>query len=438
MKAFYSLFACARAKDGTNLVYFILRETRKIAFGDKKILEFCISVAANRIFLLPLHLIKRNMEQNLYTLTSLVTGSVMLTLFFLLIFLHVPQSREWKHFQLSTRLIAAACLVLGANNFCSFLLHIDNEKATEGFLLPIITLAVGSLQALLFTVTSFMLVTSKAFRLLKVTCHLTCIIAISIVCIAAFVTCPPLRQGIMTFGWIAYTLYIIYLTCFFNKHFRLSVKRLEDVYDDDMMSRLQWVRTFFYGALAVGIYALIVAIFPYPAVYNVFKIMVPVYYTYVVIHLLNYVPTSAFVVKTFSMSQSADLPAHETSEDHHIQISAVAESLGRWVANRRFAIADATVDEIVGELGVSKADFNYYFKNELNTQFRTWRRELRIREAMRLIIAPPNLSVPELMNEVGYKDRSNFYKDFQQIAGMTLKEYRELHSDASSVAMDDA
>lgn len=365
------------------------------------------------------------MEQNLYTLTSLVTGSVMLTLFFSLIFLHVPQSREWKHFLLSTRLIAAACLLLGANNLNSFFLHIDNAKAEEGFLLPVITLVVGGFQALLFTATSIILVTSTAIRLRRVTRHLACITATSVVSIAAFVMYPPLRQGILIFGCVAYTLYIIYLTCFFNKQFSLSVKRLEDVYDDDMMSRLQWVRTFFYGALAVGLYALIVAIFPYPAVYNVFKIMVPVYYTYAVIHLLNYVPTSGFVVKTFSIEEKHTPPTTEAQTDHQVHTAAVAESLEKWVANRRFAVADATVDEIVEELNVSKADFTYYFKNELNTQFRTWRRELRIREAMRLMEESPMLSVPELMDEVGYKDRSNFYKDFQNISGKTLKEYRE-------------
>lgn len=367
------------------------------------------------------------MEQNLYTLTSLVTGSVMLILFFMLIFLHVPQRNEWKRFLVSIRLIATACFLLSANNLSSFLLHTDDEKAEVGFLLPIITLVVGSFQALLFTITSTMLLTSTAIRLRRAMQHLLCLTPLSIISIIIYVKCPSMRQGTLIFGCIAYTLYIIYLTFFFNQQFRLSVKRIEDVYDDDMMSRLKWVRNFFYGALAVGVYALVVAIFPYPLVYNIFKIMVPVYYTYAVIHLLNYVPTSAFVVKTFSLGETSQIDSSDIQSEPQIQTIAVANALDSWVSARRYAIADATVDEIVEELNVSKADFNTYFKTELNTQFRTWRRELRIREAMRLMDTNPAISVPELMNEVGYKDRSNFYKDFQQISGKTLKEYREQH-----------
>lgn len=370
------------------------------------------------------------MEENLYTLTSLVTGSVMLTLFFMLIFLHVPQRHEWKPFLISTRLISAACFLLGANNINSFLLHIDDEKAEVGFLLPIITLVVGGFQALLFTVSSIKLLTSTAFRKRGAMLHLLCLTLVAIVCIIVYVNCPFLRQGTLISGCLAYTLYIIYLTAFFSKQFRLSVKRIEDVYDDDMMSRLQWVRNFFYGALAVGVFALVVAIFPHLLVYSVFKITVPIYYTYAVIHLLNYVPTSAFVVKTFSMDEasltvSSDIQSEPEPQLQTIAVANVANALDSWVAARRYAIADATVDEIVEDLKVSKADFNAYFKTELNTQFRTWRRELRIREAMRLMGTNPTISVPELMNEIGYKDRSNFYKDFQQISGKTLKEYRD-------------
>lgn len=368
------------------------------------------------------------MEHNLYTLTSLVTGSVMLTLFFTLIFIHVPQRHEWKHFLLSTRLIAAACFLLSANNLSSFILHIDNEKAEEGFLLPVITLAVGSFQALLFTVTSIMLVNSTALKLRRVMTHLACITLLSIIGVSTFVASPQLRQGIIATGCVAYTMYIMLLTYYFNHHFHQSIARLEEMYDDDMKSRLRWVRNFFYGALAVGVYALIVAMLPYPAVYNVFKISVPVYYTYVVIHLLNYVPTSAFVVKTFNVEEPAPAPeiaAPELQAEPHILSNKVEKALEAWVANRRYADSDATIDEIVEELHVSKAEFNSYFKNVLCTQFRSWRRELRIREVMRLMSQSPTLSVPELMYEVGYKDRSNFYKDFQQIAGISLKEYRE-------------
>lgn len=361
------------------------------------------------------------MLQNLYEPISLATSSTMLVLFFVLVFLHTPERREWGHFQLATRLISLACLLLSVSYMSSFL-HIDDARSDGGYLQSIITLLVGCLQALLFTCTSVILVSPNALLWRRAVRHLLGITCGALAGIAAYCMLPTWRLwNVMTCG-VAYLTYIIFLTVYFRRNYSLSVQHLEDMYADDMQIRLRWVQTFFYGALGVGLFALLAALTPNVMLKMVFDISVPLYYIYVTIRLVNYITTSSFVVKTFATDatpQQHDVPCVEPKATEKVECA-----LDMWVNTHRYAETDTTVDEIVTELGVDKQDFNSYFKNVLHTPFRTWRRELRIREAMRIMEARPMLSITELMAEVGYNDRSNFYKDFQQIAGIALKDYR--------------
>lgn len=363
---------------------------------------------------------------NIYNIISIITSSVMLVLSLVLFFLHTPERKEWRFFKLATNLIAVACLVLSASYIYSSF-QTDSNWGGDGLLQSIIILSVGGYQALLFTITSIVLVSHTSSIWLRAVRHTMIITSVSTACIAAYWIAPAWRMTTLTVEALAYLSYICYLTAYFNRKFRKSVKRIEDVYDDDMMLRLRWVRTFFYGALGVGLVALLAAMVPNSVLGLLFDISVPIYYTYVAIRLVNYVSTSSFVVKTFTTDSAPQPDGAEQKETTPAPVvcSQMEHAIETWVATRRYTMADATVEEIVEEMHVSKTDFNAYFKNVLHTQFRTWRRELRIREAMRLMDANPSLSIPELMVEVGYNDRSNFYKDFRQIAGISLKDYRD-------------
>lgn len=363
----------------------------------------------------------QHMLQNLNEPISLVTSSTMLVLFFVLFFLRAPERKEWRHFHLATRLISLACLLLSISYMSSFL-HVDDARSDEGYLQSIITLLVGCFQALLFTSTSIILVSPSATLWRKAASHMLGITCGGIVSITAYCTLPAWRWWNVVICGVVYLSYIICLTAYFRRSFRQSVQHLEDMYADDMQMRLRWVQTFFYGALGVGLFAMLAAITPNVILKELFDISVPIYYTYVAVRLVNYITTSSFVVKTFvadAVSPQQDVPCVDPETT-----SRVERAITQWVNARRYAETDATVDEIANEMGVGKQDFNSYFKNVLHTPFRTWRRELRIREAMRIMETQPTLSITELMTEVGYNDRSNFYKDFQQIAGIALKDYR--------------
>lgn len=381
---------------------------------------------------------------------NLLIGCVMLVLFVVTSGIHIPRRREWRQFRMAVLLVGLACLLLAADYIVSVFVEPPPAYALSGqgapdapehSLVALVTIDGAMFQALLFTLTSVVLVLPDAVRWPQVARHLAALVVVTLFCVGGYVMFPHLHEAFVIVMSVAYSAYITYLTIFFLRSFSLAVSYLETVYDDDMMPRLRWVRIFFFGALTIGLMALVSAVFPCAVVYALFNVSVPVYYCFAVVRLMNYVVTSAFVVKVPALVESPaplhtsySVPVEMTEEpaaaaaalpdDDDERFTVVRQALDEWVKARGYAQGDATVEEIIRVLGVSRQDFMAYFKQVLGTQFRTWRRHVRIEAAMRLIDADPTVSVSEIVESVGYGDRSNFHKHFQDVAGVSLKEYR--------------
>lgn len=379
---------------------------------------------------------------------NLLISCIMVVLFVVTIGIHIPRRREWGQFRTAVRLVGAACLLLAINYIASAFFPFETTDGATDLLVSLTTVDGAMFQALLFTMISIVLILPDVVHWPQMMRHLAVAIGMTIITIGGYVLFPTMREHFVVVACIFYSGYITYLTILFRRSFNLAVRHLETIYDDDMRPRLLWVRVFFYGALFVGVMALVTAVFPSKITVRLFDISVPVYYSFAVVRLMNYVVTSAYVVKV-PVPKRAEAPlqadyltpsataeaaaALPSAPEPQIEDSfqAVRQALDQWVKSRGYAQGDMTVEEIITELGVSRPEFLAYFKNVLGTQFRTWRRHIRIEAAMRLIDADPAVSVSEIIESVGYSDRSNFHKHFQSVAGMSLREYRETvtHSD---------
>lgn len=50
---------------------------------------------------------------------------------------------------------------------------------------------------------------------------------------------------------------------------------------------------------------------------------------------------------------------------------------------------------------------------------------LRVEDAMRLLLEPPERSMYDVMPDSGFRTKSSFNKEFRTIAGMEPSDYRE-------------
>ena len=106
------------------------------------------------------------------------------------------------------------------------------------------------------------------------------------------------------------------------------------------------------------------------------------------------------------------------------EAQALQTALEQWVTEKKFCQKDLSVEQVAEMLGTNLNFLRYYFRTYMQTEFRTWRIELRIGEAQRLMKEYPNLSLPQICEMAGFNDCGNFHRLFRRSTGMTPINYK--------------
>ena len=353
-------------------------------------------------------------------LSSFVTGTLLCQAI-LLAFFRVPTRPEWQSFRQAKAFTALACVVLGAAYGSSALMG-----RTVGEPVQLVWFVVASLQAVLFTFTCIVFVAPQTPLRRRLLWNLVPIAVLTALMAAAHVFSPNWGQHFLYIGVGCYAIQLAFYTHRFTSVYRANVHHLEEVYADDLASRLRWVKRLFVSALAVGVLAVTVILLIDPTIDAAFGLVVAVYYTYISIDFTNYLSHAAFVVKAASLPDEMAVEAVTTNEVTTAadDLGHVREAIDSWVATKRYLESDMSVEEIAQQMGISRQALNDYFSTVLKTPFRSWRIELRIREAQRLIATDASIPTGELCSRCGYHDRSNFHKHFLKVTGQSLAEFR--------------
>lgn len=364
----------------------------------------------------------------LYTLFCMFKVTVMLTLTIILLSINMQEGGGWKIFNRATRFTALACFLLFASTSRSLFVPLSLNTLTQ-----IVWISVSAMQAILFTYNCISFVNpnhSKASEFIGYVAA-TLLTFVALLLLKQFAS-PELTDVMIYAALGAYFVLISYFTRMFYAMYHEASAFLEAAYDDDLKDRQRSILYLFYSALGVGIFSGISVIVHDSVLYSIFNIIVPFYYLYIAICFINYRYKYSYIVKAnyeAPVAMSSDVvpladDAISIEEEKHCD-NCSALLIQRWIDNKNYLLADYTVDEIVNQIGVSHADFIRYFSDTYSAQFRSWRIEMRIREAERIIRDNPEISVEELREKVGYNDRSNFHKHFLKVTGMSIIAYKE-------------
>lgn len=363
-----------------------------------------------------------------YTLTF-ASSSVIATAGGLLLGIHMPNSEEWRNLRVARIYLSISYFILAAFGFFSFFMQAEADNPQ---LLDACTLFIASYQALLFTMTLLSFIQPLYVRFKLVLNHF---VIITVVGATLFVTLLPQLDFLFPFifysATVGYLFLLIYYIRLFKKKYKLCLKQLEVYYDEDKENRLQWVQWCFYTASGIGILALI-SLFTNNHFYNGFVLIYTIYYAYMVSRFHNYRVEAGFVllavIQKESGEETEEIPNILTDDSDPPELipkgQALQEALAVWVAEKQYCKRDVSVDETAKLLGVDRNFLRYYFKTYMRTEFRTWRIELRIREAQRLIKENPSLSLAQVSEAAGFNDSGNFHRLFSKITGMTPINYK--------------
>lgn len=241
--------------------------------------------------------------------------------------------------------------------------------------------------------------------------------------------------------------YIIY----FDKAYKQSLRDLENYYDEDESHKIKWVRFCYVLSMITNLFVLVYICLYWFLDYkmevaSLYTFWYLLYMLYLTSNFVTFLSTHKLVLDAFAhkvlsgedlmkkitenrsrkgkngvmKADSAILPQVTDQEFRKLEAS-----LARWVEEKRYREYDKSREEIVRDLNTSREVFHLYFSTVKGVDFKTWRTELRIEEAKRLLLENKELSTNIIGEVAGFSDRSNFHRQFVRIVGCSPKQWRE-------------
>lgn len=106
------------------------------------------------------------------------------------------------------------------------------------------------------------------------------------------------------------------------------------------------------------------------------------------------------------------------------QRSRLEKALQAWVDAKSYRIPDTTLEQSAARMGTQSVILYRYFL-EKGLDFRTWRSQLRIKDALQELLAFPEEPASAIARRVGFTDRSNFTRQFKAFTGLTPDLWRK-------------
>lgn len=190
--------------------------------------------------------------------------------------------------------------------------------------------------------------------------------------------------------------------------------QLESYYDEDEEHRLQWIKSSFYSSLFIGISALLPIYFQ-SYLYYLFIIIYTAFYVYVSCRFIRYPITMNFPIPAITQTElsgiTPPIPIDDSilDKEEHInlknpEINQLKRSIDKWLAEKKYCQKDVSVDETAKQLGTNRKFLQYYFRNHMPADFRSWRIELRILEAKRLLRKYPDYTIKQVYETAGFNE----------------------------------
>lgn len=365
---------------------------------------------------------------------------------FLLFLIRVPNSGYSRKLS-KTKNTIAACFGISAVLFFTCLRY-HNIEHYEIFS-SMMTLVVVSMSSVVLSFSLINLLDESFIESDKFYFNIALVACLSIIYMRSFwMPAGVLRKAIHFVYILAFIIQCLSHISAFRKRYRNGKKKLEQYYDEDEDSKLQWIHFCYVIMMLTQMFILVYRQFPtgLMKVYNVWYALFMLYFTANFISFLgnHKLTLDAFAYKTltsnpeivqrikgrynkvFNKKGKPVTTVKEKADDlTNAEFQKLEYALERWVRQKKFSEYDKSREDVARELGTSRELLHWYFTTRKGVDFKTWRTELRIEEAKKLLLENRELSTNVIGEIAGFSDRSNFYRQFVKFVGCSPKQWRE-------------
>lgn len=265
--------------------------------------------------------------------------------------------------------------------------------------------------------------------------------------VVAFMLLESYKSGNMKYflficaiALVAFMIQSITYIVYFDRAYKHSLKELEEYYDEDESHKIKWVKFCYVISMLTNLFVLVYLCLYWFLDYKIevaslYTLWYLLYMLYLTANFISFLGSHKLVLDAFAHNvlsanilpkrnaQRADKQKSRRQIDK--EFANLEESLDNWVSNKMYCEYDKTRDQVVTELHTTKEVLNLYFTHKVGVDFRTWRTNLRINEAKKMLLENKELSVNIIAEMSGFSDKSNFHRQFTKIVGCSPKQYRE-------------
>ena len=359
---------------------------------------------------------------------------------FLLLLIKVPQS-EYSGKLARTKNTIASCFLICTIIFYIALRHSgieDYEKYSSMMLFVVTAFASAVLSYSLINLLDESYIRNDKFYL-----NLGVIAVMSYLMMSSFNWDEKwMKVTVMTVCIVLFLIQCTIHIIMFNKAYKQSLKQLELYYDEEEDQKIRWIRFCSIIMMLTQMFILVYMMLPsgFMKVYAMFYSLFMLYFSANFISFLgsHKLLLDAFAYKTLSGQELIQNraknrrkgiagPAQGMSIEayNELQFNKLEKSIDKWIEQKKFREYDKSRDEVAQELHTSKELLNMYFATKIGKDFKTWRTELRISYAQKLLLESKDLSIDIIGEMTGFSDRSNFHRQFTKIVGCSPKQWRD-------------
>jgi AraC-like DNA-binding protein len=382
-------------------------------------------------------------------LTLMIGVATSFVLGFLLLLIKVPNT-EYSQKIAKTKNTIAVCFFI-----CSILMYSclrfsgtpDYDKFSSLMMFTVTAISSAILSFALINVLDDRTLNDDKFYL-----NVGLVAVLSVVMVKAFWWENQTWRAVVFFTGVALFLFqCISHILIFDRVYRESVRKIEQYYDEEEDHRLKSIRFCYAIMMLTQMFILVYMLLP-SGIMKVYILWYSLYLLYFSANFISFLGShklllDAFAYKTLSgqdlMQKIAanrsrkgkkgvmKVDESQVSEFTDVEFKKLEKSLERWVSDKSYREYDKSRDDIVRELGTTKEMLHLYFATVKGKDFKTWRTELRIEEAKKLLLEKRDVSVNIIGEVSGFSDRSNFHRQFVKIVGCSPKQWRETNGRCS-------
>ncbi len=267
-----------------------------------------------------------------------------------------------------------------------------------------------------------------------------------------------MRSFWMEHGWLRTTIHGVYIAVFiamcishiiaFRRRYRETLLKLQQYYDEEEDQKLKWIHFSYIMLMLTQMFILVYRLFPtgLMKVYNVWYSLFVLYFAANFISFLgsHKLALDAFAYKALSgqeiagrIARSRKKQAKEETVDHsainEAEFKRIEYAIEKWIKQKKYSEYDKSRDEVAKELNTTKEYLHLYFTTQKGMDFKTWRTQLRIEEAKRLLLENKELSINMIGEISGFSDRSNFHRQFVRFVGCSPRQWRDSNGRPAAV-----